>query len=287
MEYGELLTFKIDAAFKHQEEQLDDGHRTHLGASVIGRKCLRQIWFSFRWAGREQLDGRKYRLFSRGDWEEHRFEQLIKILGAQVWTVDPATGKQIRVSAHGGHFGGSLDGVAVGLPDLPYGIDPNAPILLEFKTHNDKSFSELVKKGLDKSKPTHVAQAQSYMHLSGIQWCLYLGVNKNDDHLHLHLFPYEASKGTHLINRADSVIFGTGLPPRISSDPTWFECRFCNFKALCFGQESPARNCRTCRHLVAQRDGSWLCQKYMALRTTSEQKLGCESFEVMPELEQQ
>ena len=35
--------------------------------------------------------------------------------------LDPETGRQFRVEAHGGHFGGSLDGVALGLlEELPW-----------------------------------------------------------------------------------------------------------------------------------------------------------------------
>lgn len=271
------LVESVDAAVKRQEDAAEDGMRTHLGASIIGRKCPREVWFMFRWAGREELPGRMYRLLNRGQREEDTFADLLRHIGATVWLHDPATGNQFRVSEFGGHMGGSLDGIARNVP----GIDGDA--VCEFKTHNDKSFTDLTKKGVQASKPQHFAQAQVYMHKTGIRWALYCAVNKNDDTLHLETFPYEETRGKHLIYRAESIIFGTGLPARISSDPSWFECRFCAFKAVCFGQAAPARNCRTCRHLVAQRDGTWLCQKYMAVVPTSAQKLTHPCHEVMPE----
>ena len=57
--------------------------------------------------------------------------------------VDPETGRQWRVEAHGGHFGGSLDGVALGLLEAP-----KTWHVLEFKTHSVKSFADLVAKGV-------------------------------------------------------------------------------------------------------------------------------------------
>lgn len=55
--------------------------------------------------------------------------------------VDPETGRQFRVEAHGGHFGGSLDAVALGLLEAPKTCH-----VVEFKTHSAKSFAELVVK---------------------------------------------------------------------------------------------------------------------------------------------
>lgn len=57
--------------------------------------------------------------------------------------VDPETGRQFRVEAHGGHFGGSLDAVALGPLEAP-----KTWHVVEFKTHSAKSFAELVAKGV-------------------------------------------------------------------------------------------------------------------------------------------
>lgn len=228
--------------------------RTHLGASIIGKKCMREAWFHFRWADREFLEGRMLRLFHRGHNEEKVFVDLLRRMGAQVWTHDDA-GRQFRVEAFGGHFGGSMDGVAAKLPEL----DPTIPVLLELKTHNDKWFKALQKQGLIGAFPKHYKQAQAYMHLANLKWCLYCAVNKNDDQLWIHFFSYDPQIGHQLMARAESIIFGQGLPPRISETPAWFECKFCCMREVCFKFKQPRVNCRTCRYSHPQKDGTWSC----------------------------
>ena len=100
--------------------------------------------------------------------------------GATVLEVDPETGRQFRVQAHGGHFGGSLDGLAINLLEAP-----KAWHVLEFKTHSNKSFGDLVAKKVRESKPQHFAQMQIYMHLTGITRAFYVAVCKDTDALHI------------------------------------------------------------------------------------------------------
>ncbi len=281
MDPGDRLTHLIDAAFAQQENE--DGKRTHLGASVVGRKCLREVWLSWRWAGAEGTkdDGRMLRLFDRGDKEEERFAGYLRSVGATVWTHD-ANGKQFRISAYGGHLGGSLDGVATNIPGFPHG-PAETPVVTEFKTHNDKSFKELLKKGVQASKPQHYNQAQLYMWGYGISWCLYMGVNKNDDSLYLRYFPYDAQIAHYLLARAKTVIFGAGAPPRITSDPTWFECRFCDFRRVCWKEKPLDQNCRTCRFAAPLEDGTWACAKGEPA-ITLHPKQGCDKYEPIPDI---
>lgn len=64
----------------------DDGHRNHLGASLIGRECSRYLWYVFRWVYHKQFDGRMYRLFNRGHREEDRFCEWLRGIGCIVHT---------------------------------------------------------------------------------------------------------------------------------------------------------------------------------------------------------
>lgn len=62
----------------------DDGHRTHLGASLIGRECSRYLWYVFRWVKAAKFDGRMQRLFQRGHREEAQFIAMLEGIGATV-----------------------------------------------------------------------------------------------------------------------------------------------------------------------------------------------------------
>ena len=90
-----------------EKGQATDGGRAHLGGSIIGRECKRELWFSFRWGTIVTHKARILRLFARGAREEDWFNHLLTQAGVTVWDVDPDTKQQFRVEAVGGHFGGS------------------------------------------------------------------------------------------------------------------------------------------------------------------------------------
>lgn len=75
----------LDDIDQYCVETYDDGHRSHLGASLIGHECSRYLWGVFRWLKREPTTGQKQRLFNRGHREEARFVEWLEGIGCQVW----------------------------------------------------------------------------------------------------------------------------------------------------------------------------------------------------------
>lgn len=81
---------------KKLEEEQEDGRRYHLGASLIGKKCLRELWYSYRWAkGISKHSGRLLRLFNRGHLEEFRFNEFLRMIGFVVSDWDPSISKKL------------------------------------------------------------------------------------------------------------------------------------------------------------------------------------------------
>ena len=241
--------------YQAYENDADDGNRPHLGASLIGRSCERQLWLTFRWADSKKFSGRMLRLFETGQLAEARFVANLRRIGLEIHDVQP-DGSQWRVSALGGHFAGSMDGAGVGFPEAP-----KAWHVLEFKTHNEKSFTELVKKGVAAAKPEHYAQMQTYMGLTGMERAFYLAVNKNTDELYSERVEYDAVEFAKLMARAERIIRASEPPLRCSNDPSWFVCKMCDFSEHCHGTKAPAVNCRTCAHSTPELDGDsrWTC----------------------------
>lgn len=62
----------------------DTEPRAHLGASIIGRDCYREIWYSFRWFTKKQFEGRMLRLFATGFKYEKRFIAVLEMVGVHV-----------------------------------------------------------------------------------------------------------------------------------------------------------------------------------------------------------
>lgn len=256
----------------------DEAFRSHLGASVIGRECARELWYGFHWGLEKKHEGRLLRLFNRGHLEEARFIALLRMIGFEMWQTD-ANGNQFRISDHGGHFGGSMDGVGRGCPDLPEG----EVFVTEFKTHGDKSFQKLLSDGVLTAKWEHYVQMQLYMGKNGINWALYLAVNKNDDELYAELVPFDSGTFQRYLDRGALIVMATEPPPKINQSPGWFKCKFCDYRELCHLDATPARNCRTCLNSRPAAEAAWECQYKGGMKLTkAEQLAGCKAYTVNP-----
>lgn len=282
---GQVLPHMSDA-FRSDE----DGYRTHLGASVIGGDCLRAVWYGYSWAHKRLARGKKgedpvhanarmLRLWNRGHMEEARFIALLLSIGVQVYQQD-ANGKQYRLTDFGGHFSGSGDGFAVGIPDLPWGV----PCLLECKTHSNKSFEKLVEDGVRFAKPQHYVQMQIYMGKFGLQYALYLASNKDTDDIHAEIVMYDGPTDAEYLSRARSIVYDPKVaPPRIrQASPGFFQCKYlCDFTDVCFNTVAVDQNCRTCKYSFPMPDGTWQCAKFTYTLSKEEQIKGCTAYEVM------
>lgn len=277
--------------YRGYERENREQHRLHLGASLIGRSCAREIWYTFRWADREHFDGRMLRLFASGHLQEPRLiADLRRIPGVTVAEKDPSTDKQWSFTAHGGHFGCSLDGAAVGLPEAPKTWHS-----LEFKGVNQKTFDKIVKEGVAKAKPEHHAQMIVGMELAGLERCLYLVVNKNTDEIYGERVKADSKEAKRLLDRGLSIIQAKEPPARISERFDWHECKFCRFHSICHGERAPEVNCRTCAHSAANvhgaprtgdKGGEWVCGhdmlKSMPVLGESLQRTGCSEHRYIP-----
>jgi hypothetical protein len=265
--------------YQAYESDAEDGNRPHLGASLIGHACERFLWMTFRWVDAKKFPGRMLRLFETGQLEEARLVKNLRRIGVEVHDVTP-DGKQWRVSDLGGHFGGSMDGACVGLPEAP-----KTWHVLEFKTHSDKSFKELLSKGSVRfAKPQHFAQMQVYMGMTGMERALYMAVNKNDDTIYTERVEYDAVEFARLKARAERVINANEPPLKISNDPSWHVCKMCDFHEHCHGETAPAVNCRTCAHSTPEMDGDgrWTCASINHEIGLIAQRMGCTSHRYIP-----
>ena len=249
-----------------------------LGASQVGNECEYSLWLSFRWASKqEDFSGRMLKLFERGQNEEAIFIRDLKRIGIDVDEVDEKTGEQFNIHMLGGHFGGYLDGVGTGFIEAP-----KKKHVLEFKTHNDKSFKKLKKEGVKKSKPSHYDQCQTYMHGTGLDRAFYFAVNKNDDELYSERIEYDLSYALRLIEKAKRVIFSKFPRGKISERPDFFKCKMCSNKDVCFKEALPERNCRTCAHSTPLDSGGWSCGSTGDLLPVVEQLKGCKEHRFIP-----
>lgn len=264
----------LDDAYRESKYKF----RPHMGASLQGNECARAIWYSFHWYTEPTFSARIQRLFNRGHMEEGRFMAMLAMIGCEIHQYD-ANGKQFTISGAAGHYGGSGDGVLRIVP----GLDPSMYCLSEFKTHSDKSFKELVKKGMKVAKPEHYIQMQQYLVKMELPVGLYGAVNKNDDDLHFEYVERDMETGTRAIDRAEKIVWLQQPPERFGNPPSPgnLVCRWCDHKGVCWSKAAPAFNCRTCQFSVPTDagGGQWVCSLYNGyVLTRDNQESGCASW---------
>ena len=263
----------IDAWHESQQEP----PRPHLGVSMIGHHCERYIWLSFRWAVAEQFPGRILRLFRRGHMEEVTAIADLRAIGV---TIDHCLDDQLRIS-YGSHVSGSPDGLITG--GLP---ESSKPHLLEIKTHGDKSFKQLLAQGLKESKPQHYAQMQVGMMGLKVERGFYYAVNKNTDEIYTERIKIDQPLAQKYIDRGQRLATEEMIPPPISADPTWYQCKMCPAHSFCHEKKDiERRNCRTCFFSTPKSDGKWHCDFYSSeIPTVEAQRAGCPEYIRHPDM---
>lgn len=276
----------VDDAF---DGRAHDRFRSHMGVSTSGRECARELWYKWRWASVTQLSARLLRLFNRGHLEEARFAAMLLAAGFEIWR-EEAPGKQFRVSYFGGHYGSAIDGVIRGIPEMP---DVN--MLAEMKTHNNKNFIKLAgekdsegnyvkqPQGVAVAKPEHFVQMQQYMGYYKLEYGLYCAVNKDSDDIYFEIIKYVPKVDEGYRERSHRIIFAKEAPPKISTNASFWMCKYCDVKKVCHFNEVPDFNCRTCAAAYPTEDGNWRCATHQGAIIDKERQLvGCPEWAQHP-----
>lgn len=232
------LVAKInDATEKAQERR----NSRRLGGSIIGDECRRKIWYSFRHVRFPEFKAKTLRTFETGHWAEDRMIGALRAAGLEI------VGTQHEVTDSTGHLVGKFDGVI-----MKNGVGR----LLECKTSNSKGYKEFLKNG---PKKEHMAQMEFYLELDGTlkKWA-YLIWNKDTSEIG-EAQGMKTRAGADLVKKGQEIVQATRPPEKLSQDPSFFKCKFCDFSGICHGKELPEKNCRTCIHSTPVLIGKWEC----------------------------
>ena len=221
-----------DALMQHNRAQAP---RTYLGGSRIGEPCARKLVFEFTHttldAGKE-FDGRTLRIFDAG----HQFEALtiawLRAAGFDLRT-HRSDGEQFGFVTANGRIKGHIDGVIVDGPDIGLAW----PVLFEHKALNARSWADVVKHGVQRSKPIYYAQLQIYMAYMDLGAALFTALNKDTQELHHEIVAFDARAAQAMSDKAVDVIRAAEsghLPPRIAASPDFYLCRWCAYAQRCW-----------------------------------------------------
>lgn len=259
----------------------------YLGFSAIGKPCSRDLWYGFRWTVKSHFDAKSIKRFDDGNHGENVMAARLRLVpGIELHTIDPETGKQFGFMDHGGHYRGRCDGVVFGLLQAPRNWH-----VWEHKQTDDKNVTALArakiklgeKSALFDWSETYWAQAQEYMARTGFDRH-YMTVSsagaRTTISVRTEANPEEAERIT---AKAGQIINAPKPPSKISDDPSWWQCNFCDHKGLCHFGEPPELNCRTCLHSTAV-DGGWQCERHLKRLSFDEQRAACPNHLFIPDL---
>jgi CRISPR/Cas system-associated exonuclease Cas4 (RecB family) len=266
------LDFLAQSIYDWHKSRQEDWRRDHLGASIIGGQCERAIWYAWRWCKAPDHEGRLLRLFETGQLAEDRLVKELQGIGIEV------TRRQDSFQFCNGHGGGSIDGAGQGFRES------GAHHILEFKTHSQSSWADLVAKGVQKSKPQHYIQMTIYMGLSGIDRSYYIAVNKNTDEIYTERIKLDRLLFDEVMNKADRIVSATMPPDRMTTNPAFYVCKMCQFASICHAKGIPEINCRTCCHSSPANNGKWKCYFGGQFIDSASQRQACKNHIWIPQL---
>lgn len=246
--------------------------RPYLGMSQIGHKCARNLWMYFRWANLVKYKAKNKRIFSRGDLEEPRIIGYLEQIGIKILS------RQETLTACQGHLRGHIDAKLANIPGLE-----KETVLGEFKTMAAKYFKVLEKKdSLKEAKPEYYDQDTMYAHyVPEVNYILHYTTNKDTEDNHIEIIEYDREHAEELEGKAQDIIFSNVPPKKVSNDPTFYMCKWCDFYGPCQLDDVFMKSCRTCMYSEPIANFQWYCKQHHKMLTLQEQKDACLKYNML------
>lgn len=232
---AERVIHLLDTALaEHRARQTP---RDYLGGSRLGGPCARALQFEYTNTPVDPdrvITGRKFRIFDRGHASEERFADYWRMAGFDLLT-EGADGKQFGFSVAGCRIKGHIDGAFTGGPANTF----QYPALWEHKCLGSKGWRKLKKDGLKKAYPVYYGQCNLYMAYLNLadNPAVFTAENADTCHLYVELIDFDPGEAQRLSDRGVKVLSmcdSGQLLPRITKDPTWFECKWCDHHSTCW-----------------------------------------------------
>lgn len=238
---GERIVQIIDDALLYAQSKVKP--RSYLGASRLGVECARALQYEYMHvpvdAGKS-FSGQLLRNFEMGHVFESMVVKWLSNAGFSISIFD-IDGSQFGFSSLNGRMRGHIDGVVI---ETPEELDLPCPMLFECKALNGKSWRDLQRHGLAKSKPVYAAQValyQAYMskRFEGLadNPAMFGAVNKDTAEIYIELVPFDGERAQQASDKAVNIFRACDageILPRVSTDPEFYQCKMCQWQQRCW-----------------------------------------------------
>ena len=108
---------------------------------------------------------------------------------------------------------------------------------------------------------------------------MFVAMDKNNSEIYIEFIEFDQDHFELLKLKEKEVLFATNINEftRISNNPSWYACKFCDAKDICQSSGSIESNCRTCNNVQKQVDGEWYCVKRGNI-SSEEQETPCDEY---------
>ena len=203
-----------------------DAPRNYIGASSIGNKCNRAIWYGYK-GYKADIEPRMKLLFKTG----HALEKLLidHLISPDILVKRPSHTNNFLSCQDKDipEFIGHMDLIITSLID-------NFRAVVDIKTCKASSFAQFVNKGLIAWNYSYYLQLQSYMGMTGIKKACLLAINKDSSELHEEWIHYDDIVYGELKAKAKFIRDHEGIPKRINDSAAFYLCKMCNYRKECF-----------------------------------------------------
>jgi len=188
--------------------------------------CSRRIAMQMLGYERPDMDPRILRIMDNGTYTHHRYEDLFDKMGIQVEREVVLKDEELRIS-------GRTDSHIRFKDENGNEVDA----LVELKSAKDSQFNRMKKEG--EPRADHYDQLQLYMHLTGIHKGVIFVENKDTQDTLEFWVDYDEERANQLIEkiRMINACVDMEILPEKEFEITSFECRFCDFRYLCWEEE--------------------------------------------------
>ena len=175
---------------------------------------------------RPDMDPRILRIMDNGTYTHHRYEDLFDKMGIQVEREVVLKDEKLRIS-------GRTDSHIRFKDENGNEVDA----LVELKSAKDSQFNRMKQEG--EPRADHYDQLQLYMHLTGIHKGVIFVENKDTQDTLEFWVDYDEERANQLVEKIKMInaCVDMEILPEKEFEITSFECRFCDFRYLCWEEE--------------------------------------------------
>jgi hypothetical protein len=246
--------------------------RRYIGASIVGDQCDQYLALSLRGMPSDEPEARTLRIFRDGHTVEQSVIKDLKRAGFSVTGTDAELG-QFEFEIAGGHVLCHLDGLMyIG----------GETYVLEIKSMNKASHSQVRLRGLKRAYFKYYDQMQLCMNLSGVHQGMFVAYCKDNSEYYAEVIPYDPPRAEFIVGRVLEIV-EKGSGKRISESPRAKGCTTCFKRTSCWTPLAvKTQDCPQCRYstpITNQPGAKWYCNRHQREATAK-----CKDFSVYRKL---